>query len=614
MASFLQRKLNEQAQREAALQGAASQLDDDRFEMDEPSFDEEPSFEEGPSPSHFAVTAPIGSAKSSASDFYDPAEDPDAGNPYSAYTPEPQPEPESAAVSQSHAGEKARAKTHPAPQMHTPTPEPDFDEPDADNHFETPAAPAAPNGSAGKAAANDFALAPSKKRSVPNDGKKRMPSKLMALRKALRAKVLRQPDEADGWQRGEADREFLIVDRLRRIFEQMSKENRGLRLSDEEFEQLSEAILDDVLGFGAIDPLVRDKSYSEIMVNGPEMIYAEHKGKLEETQYVYDDEEHILWTAQRIVRPLQRTLDRKNPMVDGRLPDGSRVHIVSQPSALNGTTITIRKFPEKRLTIEDLINFGSINKDVAEFLEACVVSRLNCVVSGGTGSGKTTLLNVLSAFIPDSERIVTIEDAAELQLSQRHLVRLETAPPIPNGDGKSGALSIRDLVKGSLRMRPDRIVVGECRSGEALDMLQAMNTGHDGSLTTVHSNNPRDCVARLETLCLMAGMDMPLNVIRRQIVSAVDLVIQQARLRDGSRKVVQISEIQGMEGDQVIIQDVFVYRTPGHTGQSYSHEGGGKLEPTGFRPKFVDRFEQYGFKMPARIFGAGGNSFSKNGN
>jgi pilus assembly protein CpaF len=575
-------------------------IDDDPFEMEESSFDDEPDlmansdFNDEPSPSHYAVTAPI--SNRAAADFYDPSDDPDAGNPYAAYTPptpEPAPAPVKPAVNASPSnGHKngSAAKAEPAPVK-----------------------PATPE----RARSLDFAPTPTtaaRKRGQPDDGKRRLPSKLAALRKALRGKVLRQIDEADQWERGEADKEHLIVDRLRRIFEQMSKENPGLRLSDDEFDQLSEAILDDVLGFGAIDPLVRDKSYSEIMVNGPDLIYAEHKGKLGETDIVYDDEDHVQWTAQRIIRPLQRALDRKNPMVDARLPDGSRVHIVSQPSALNGTTITIRKFPEKRLTIEDLVGFGSITKEVAEFLEACVVSRLNCVVSGGTGSGKTTLLNVLSSFIPENERILTIEDAAELQLSQRHVVRLETAPPMPNGDGKAGALTIRDLVKGSLRMRPDRIVVGECRSGEALDMLQAMNTGHDGSLTTVHSNNPRDCVARLETLCLMAGMDLPIGVVRRQIASAVNLVVQQARLRDGSRKVVQISEIQGMEGDQVVIQDVFVYRTPGHAGQGYSHEGGGKLEPTGFRPKFVDRFEQYGYKLSGRIFGAGGGNFNKNGN
>lgn len=431
--------------------------------------------------------------------------------------------------------------------------------------------------------------------------------RVAALRRQLRAKLLSTPDEADQWQRDDPEKQKIILTRLKGILERSS-----IALTSQEFEELKNGLLDDLLGFGAIEPLVQDRSYSEIMVNGPEVVFAEYKGKLIETPYTFDDEEHVLWTAQRIVRPLQRTLDRANPMVDARLPDGSRVHIVSQPSALNGTTITIRKFPEKRLTVDDLIRFGSFTEEVALFLEACVVSRLNIVVSGGTGSGKTTLLNVLSSFIPDDERIVTIEDSAELQLSQRHVVRLETAPPIPGSDGKTGALSIRDLVKGSLRMRPDRIVIGECRSGEALDMLQAMNTGHDGSLTTVHSNSPRDCVARLETLVLMAGMDMPLPVVRRQIAGAINLIIQQSRLKDGSRKIVQISEIQGMEGDQVVLQDIFLYRTPGQTSPGFSHEGGGRLEPTGFRPNFVDRFEQYGFKLGGRVFGVGTARFTRN--
>ncbi|PJF23430.1 MAG: type II secretion system protein E [Phototrophicales bacterium] len=382
----------------------------------------------------------------------------------------------------------------------------------------------------------------------------------------------------------------------------------NIKLRPFEYQELKEALLNDLLGFGAIEPLVQDRRYSEIMVNGPDVIFAEFKGKLQETEIVFDDEDHVYWTAQRIVRPIGRTLNRSNPMVDARLPDGSRVHIVTQPSALNGTTITIRKFPEKRLTVEDLISFGSFTEEVAKFLEACVVSRLNIVVSGGTGSGKTTLLNVLSSFIPEDERIITVEDSAELQLAQRHVVRLETAPPIP-GTEDEGRLEIRDLVKGTLRMRPDRLVIGECRSGEALDMLQAMNTGHDGSLTTVHSNSPRDAIARLETLCMMAGMDLPVDVIRAQIASAVHLIVQQSRLKDGSRKVVQITEIQGMEGDSVILQDIFVYRTEGQRESGYSHEGGGTLQPTGFRPKFVEKFKQYGYNLPGRIFGAGQTRF-----
>lgn len=432
--------------------------------------------------------------------------------------------------------------------------------------------------------------------------KTRTTPRVAALRKQLRPKLLSSPDEFDEMDGRNPEHLQIVRDRLRVVLERAR-----VQLSPAEMGELEQALIYDLLGFGAIEPLVRNNSYSEIMVNGPETIFAEYKGKILETEHVFDDEDHLRWTAQRIVRPLQRDLSRKNPMVDARLPDGSRVHVIMPPSALNGTTITIRKFPEKRLTVENLIEWGSITKEVAEFLQACVVARLNAVVSGGTGSGKTTLLNVLSSFIPDDERIITIEDSAELQLNQRHVVRLETCPPLPGTD--EGRLVIRDLVKGSLRMRPDRIVVGECRSGEALDMLQAMNTGHDGSLTTVHSNNPRDCIARLETLALMAGMDLPVSIIRRQIASAVQLIVQQARLKDGSRKVVQITELQGMEGDQVVLQDIFVYRTPDHKGGGFSHTGGGTLEPTGFRPSFMERLEQAGFKLSGRVFGAGRTNF-----
>lgn len=430
--------------------------------------------------------------------------------------------------------------------------------------------------------------------------KRRTTPKVKQLRKQLRPKLLSHEAEADFWERNDPEKQKIIIDRLKTVLQKMN-----INLSKPEFMELTECLLNDLLGFGAIEPLIQDRSYSEIMVNGPEVIFAEYKGKLQETEIVFDDDEHVLYTAKRIVRPLQRDLSRQNPMVDARLPDGSRVHIVSDPSALNGTTITIRKFPDKRLTVEDLINFGSFGPEVATFFEACVVSRLNVVVSGGTGSGKTTLLNVLSSFIPEDERIITVEDSAELQLAQRHVVRLETAPAIP-GTKEDGKLEIRDLVKGTLRMRPDRLVIGECRSGEALDMLQAMNTGHDGSLTTVHSNSPRDAIARLETLCMMAGMDLPLLTIRQQIAGAVHLIVQQSRLKDGSRKVVQVTEIQGMEGESVVLQDIFIYRTEGQKETGYSHEGGGELEPTGFRPKFVDKFKQYGFNLPGRIFGAGG--------
>jgi len=429
--------------------------------------------------------------------------------------------------------------------------------------------------------------------------KKRTPKNLAKIRKQLRTKLLAFPDEADEWDRYDDDKCKVLSDRLVTVLKKM-----GVSLTKEEFEILRDGLLDDLLGFGAIQPMVDSKSYSEIMVNGPEIIFAEFKGKLMETEIVFDDEEHVYWSAQRIVRPLMRTLDRSNPMVDARLPDGSRVHLVTLPSALMGTTITIRKFPENRLTVDDLIKFKSFTTEAGQFFEACVVSRLNIVVSGGTGSGKTTLLNVLSSFIPEDERIITVEDSAELQLAQRHVVRLETCPPIP-GTEDEGVLEIRDLVKGTLRMRPDRLVVGECRSGEALDMLQAMNTGHDGSLTTVHSNSPRDAVARLETLCMMAGMDLPLLTIRSQIASAIHMFVQQSRLKDGSRKVVQITEVQGMEGERVTLLDIFVYKTDGHHGQGYSHEGGGELKPTGFPPNFLEQLKQFGFKLSPKVFGAG---------
>jgi pilus assembly protein CpaF len=429
--------------------------------------------------------------------------------------------------------------------------------------------------------------------------KNRTPKKIAKLRRQLRGKLLAFPDEADLWARDDSSKHDLLEDRLKTILKKLNAD-----LSAREYEVLREGLFNDLLGFGAIEPLVEDKGYSEIMVNGPDVVFAEYKGKLVETDIVFDDEDHAFWTAQRIVRPLMRTLNRENPMVDARLPDGSRVHLVTLPSALQGTTMTIRKFPDKRLTVEDLVKFGSFTKDVGEFFEASVVSRLNIVVSGGTGSGKTTLLNVLSSFIPEDERIITVEDSAELQLAQRHVVRLETAPAIP-GEEEIGKLEIRDLVKGTLRMRPDRLVVGECRSGEALDMLQAMNTGHDGSLTTVHSNSPRDAVSRLETLCMMAGMDLPVEVIRAQIASAIHMFVQQARLKDGSRKVTQITELQGMEGTRVTLQDIFVYKTENHRGSGYSHEGGGELQPSGFPPKFLDTFKQYGFNLPSRIFKGG---------
>ena len=374
------------------------------------------------------------------------------------------------------------------------------------------------------------------------------------------------------------------------------------QLSDDDWARLLETVTDEVIGYGPIGAFLRDPAISEVMVNGPQLIYIERKGKLTEAETHYRDTAHVMRAVDNIILPLGRKVDRTQPLVDARLPDGSRVNVIVPPCVLNGPTITIRKFPSKRITVEDLIGFGSITPQIAEFVRACVVSRLNIVVSGGTGSGKTTLLNVISSFIPEDERICTVEDAAELQLSQKHVVRMETAPALPDG---SGLVTIRDLVRNALRMRPERIVVGEVRGGEALDMLQAMNTGHDGSLTTVHANNPRDAIARLETLVLMAGFDLPLRVIRQQIASAVNLIVQQERLRDGSRKVTRITEVQGMEGESVVLQDVFIFQA---VAVSDSNKVEGSMKPTGFRPNFSPRLEQAGFRLGGDVYGVGAAS------
>lgn len=382
----------------------------------------------------------------------------------------------------------------------------------------------------------------------------------------------------------------LLSQRLASIYEASE-----LRLPTAARQKLFGEIVDDILGYGPIEPLLADDTVTEIMVNGPDLIYTEHKGRLSRTKFRFDDDEHVLRIIDRIIRPLGRRVDRKYPMVDARLPDGSRVNAIIPPCALAGPTITIRKFGKDKLTVENLIEFGSMTPQMAQFLEACVLSRVNIVVSGGTGSGKTTLLNVLSSFIPPEERIVTIEDSAELQLHQEHVVPLEANPADVDG---SGEVTIRMLVKNSLRMRPDRIVVGEVRGGEALDMLQAMNTGHDGSLTTIHANSPRDTLARMETLTLMSGMELPLKVVRAQIASAIELIVQQARLRDGSRKVIGISEVQGMEGDTIILSDIFVFQDTGMKDGSVT----GDLVPTGIRPKFTEKLEIHGHHLPADVF------------
>lgn len=363
-------------------------------------------------------------------------------------------------------------------------------------------------------------------------------------------------------------------------------------------DQIFQEILDDILGFGAIQPLLEDEGISEVMVNGPSKVYIERDGKLIKTNITFENDDVVLHLIDKIISPLGRHIDSNSPTVDARLPDGSRVNAVISPCAIDGPSLTIRKFKKGKLTIAQLIEIGSLSKNMADFLRACVVSRLNVVVSGGTGSGKTTLLNALSSFIPSDERIVTIEDTAELRLEQDHVVRLETQPPNVEGQG---AVSIRDLVRNSLRMRPDRIVVGEVRGGEALDMLQAMNTGHDGSLTTLHANAPRDALSRLETMCLMAGMEMPLKVIREQIASAVDLIVQQTRLKDGGRRITSVTEVSGMEGDTVVLSDIFKFT---QTGISPEGKVIGDMRPTGIRPLFTPRLEANGFKLPPEVFGA----------
>ena len=363
--------------------------------------------------------------------------------------------------------------------------------------------------------------------------------------------------------------------------------------------ELLHDVLNEFFGLGPIQPLIEDPSVTEIMVNGWQRVYVERAGKLTLTDIRFDDDEQVRRVIERIVLPLGRRIDHDSPLVDARLADGSRVNAVIPPVAIDGPLLTIRKFSTKRLTIDDLIQFGSMTPQIAEFLKACIVSRLNVVVSGGTGSGKTTLLNVLSGFIPDDERIVTIEDAAELQLHQMHVVRLEATKA--NLDGK-GEVTIRDLVRNSLRMRPERIIVGECRGGEALDMLQAMNTGHDGSLTTLHANSPRDAISRMETLSLMAGIDFPLKVIREQIASAVELIVQQSRMRDGSRRVTQVTEVTGMEGDTVVLQDIFKFS---EEGADASGKVIGMMRPTGLRPIITPKLEAAGFRLPPEIFSTG---------
>ncbi|MEW6058139.1 MAG: ATPase, T2SS/T4P/T4SS family [Bdellovibrionota bacterium] len=383
------------------------------------------------------------------------------------------------------------------------------------------------------------------------------------------------------------------------ILEILNREDTSSLLQNrEQTAQIVKEVLDEALGLGPLEDLLGDESVSEIMVNSRDQIYIEKAGKPMLSPVVFSSEQQMMNIIERIVTPLGRRCDEKTPYVDARLPDGSRVHVIIPPLALRGPTITIRKFPKKRIGVKELVEWGSMTQEIADFLRMCVEARLNVIVSGGTGSGKTTLLNTLSNFIPSTERIITVEDAAELQLGQEHVVRLETRPKNIEGEGE---VSIRDLIKCCLRMRPDRVVVGECRGGEALDMLQAMNTGHDGSLTTLHANNPRDAIARLETLVMMSGVSMPLKAIREQMASAVHLIIQISRLSDGSRRITYVTEVSGIQGEVISLQDIFVFK---QEGMDKKRKIIGRFVPTGFIPKFVEEMEAKGMKVSRNLFTA----------
>jgi len=389
-------------------------------------------------------------------------------------------------------------------------------------------------------------------------------------------------------------------DELRRLVQEqvhqaLSEEH--IALSAAERAQLIQDVTDDTLGYGPIDRFLHDPGITEVMVNGPKMVYIERRGKLERTDVEFVDEDHLRRTIDKIVSQVGRRIDEASPMVDARLPDGSRVNAVIHPVAIGGPFLTIRRFSKDPYTVDDLINFGTLTPQVAHFLDACVRGQLNVVISGGTGTGKTTLLNVVSSFIPDNDRIVTIEDAKELRLSQTHVCSLESRPPNVEGQGE---VKIRELVRNSLRMRPDRVIVGEARGPEALDMLQAMNTGHDGSLTTVHSNSPRDTLSRIETMTLMGGIELPVRAIREQMASALDLIVHLSRLRDGSRRITNVAEVLGMEGDTIVLQDVYSF----DFGMGVDEDGRflGRLKSTGIRPNFSERLADSGVKLEPELF------------
>lgn len=413
------------------------------------------------------------------------------------------------------------------------------------------------------------------------------------IKRKLVETVSREIDAAPlpAGEEGEGEVVMLVQKALQKVggYDQLAKF---------EGQRLVQQVVDEILGFGPIQPLLKDPDISEIMISGPDQIYVERDGRLEDTDIRFTNEAHLMRIINRILGPLGRRVDNDHLMADARLPDGSRVNIAIPPVAVDGPAMTIRKFLESKLTMEQIIKLGTLTPHMAEFLEACVITKLNILITGNTSSGKTTLLNILTGAIPGNERIITIEDAAELNLKQKYVVRMETRMPSVDGEG---GVSTRDLVRNALRMRPDRIVVGEVRSGEALDMLQAMNTGHDGSMTTLHSNSPRDAISRLETMAMMAGLEMPLIALRTQIAAAIDLIVHMERLSDGTRKVTRITEVPRMEGDIVTLSDIFLFNQTGIGEDGKIH---GEMEPTGLRPVFTPQLESAGFKLRGEIFGA----------
>lgn len=412
------------------------------------------------------------------------------------------------------------------------------------------------------------------------------------LKKRLHSKLL---DELDmGKMGGDVDNEST-KQQIVSLIETLLQEE-GVPLATSDRNRLIEELVDDILGLGPIEPLLRDKSVNDVLVNGPKKVYVERKGVLELSNIVFDDEAHLMRIINRIVSSVGRRVDESSPMVDARLKDGSRVNAIILPLSIDGASLSIRKFSAKKFALDDLVKFGALTQNMADMLKLCVKCRMNILVSGGTGSGKTTFLNALSNFIPDTERTITIEDAAELQIQSEHVVRLETRPP--NLEGK-GEITQRDLVKNALRMRPERIILGEIRSGEALDLLQAMNTGHDGSMGTLHANTTRDAFSRLETMCLMSGLDLPQRAIREQIASAVHLICQLNRFSDGSRRITQISEVTGMENGIISTQDVFVFE---QKGVDENKKVKGVFKPSGIRPKFSTKIEAKGFNIPPDMF------------